>query len=193
MTRGRGRRCVLACVVAGLLVAALRRVSGALPPRRWRSDLDGGAGVSVRTRPDPHPGSRVAGALRGPAVCVQPGRGAGDGGDEPAEGGSVLRPSGPISSRRRCRGRPTACGNRGTRRRTPSRRGGRKTPREAYPSGLANLATALGNWNASKNGTPRGPKVRFPKFKGKRHSMSCRFTTGAFGLANPDRGHVKLP
>jgi putative resolvase len=29
MTRGRGRRCVL----AGLLVAALRRVSGALPPR----------------------------------------------------------------------------------------------------------------------------------------------------------------
>ena len=46
MTRGRGRRCVLAgllacvlaCVlagllVAGLLVAALRRVPGALPPR----------------------------------------------------------------------------------------------------------------------------------------------------------------
>jgi hypothetical protein len=38
MTRGRGRRAVLACVfagmVAGLLVAALRRASGALPPRR---------------------------------------------------------------------------------------------------------------------------------------------------------------
>ena len=33
MTRGRGRRCVLACMVAGLLVAALRRASGALPPR----------------------------------------------------------------------------------------------------------------------------------------------------------------
>jgi len=33
MTRGRGRRCVLAGLVAGLLVAALRRVSGALPPR----------------------------------------------------------------------------------------------------------------------------------------------------------------
>jgi putative resolvase len=31
MTRGRGRRCVL----AGPLVAALRRVSGALPPR-WQ-------------------------------------------------------------------------------------------------------------------------------------------------------------
>src|SRR3981081_4199836 len=27
MTRGRGRRCVLACMVAGLLVAALRRVA----------------------------------------------------------------------------------------------------------------------------------------------------------------------
>jgi putative resolvase len=33
MTRGRRRRCVLACMVAGLLVAARRRVSGALPPR----------------------------------------------------------------------------------------------------------------------------------------------------------------
>jgi hypothetical protein len=29
MTRGRGRRCVLACMVAGLLVAGLRRASGA--------------------------------------------------------------------------------------------------------------------------------------------------------------------
>jgi putative resolvase len=33
MTRGRGRRCVLGCMVAGLLVAARRRASGALPPR----------------------------------------------------------------------------------------------------------------------------------------------------------------
>jgi predicted site-specific integrase-resolvase len=33
MTRGRGRRCVLAAMVAGPLVAALRRVSGVLPPR----------------------------------------------------------------------------------------------------------------------------------------------------------------
>jgi putative transposase len=65
--------------------------------------------------------------------------------------------------------------------------------KEAYSSGLANLATALGNWNASKNGTRRGPKVRFPRLKGKRHGMSCRFTTGAFGLAEGDRRHVKLP
>jgi hypothetical protein len=51
----------------------------------------------------------------------------------------------------------------------------------------------LGNWSASKKGTRRGPKVRFPRFKGKRRAMSCRFTTGAFGLADTDRRHVKLP
>jgi putative transposase len=35
--------------------------------------------------------------------------------------------------------------------------------KEAYSSGLANLATALSNWNASKTGKRRGPKVRFPR------------------------------
>ncbi|SEP98266.1 IS607 family element RNA-guided endonuclease TnpB [Lentzea albida] len=65
--------------------------------------------------------------------------------------------------------------------------------KEAYASGLANLATALGNWNGSKNGARRGPRMRFPRFKGKRRALSCRFTTGAFGLVNGDRRHVKLP
>src|SRR3981081_1488345 len=65
--------------------------------------------------------------------------------------------------------------------------------KEAYSSGLANLATALGNWNASRNGKRGGPKVRFPRFKGKRTAMSCRFTTGAFGLADTDRRHVRGP
>ena len=65
--------------------------------------------------------------------------------------------------------------------------------KEAYSSGLANLATGLGNWNGSKDGTRRGPKVRFPRFKGKRHGLSCRFTTGAFGLPEGDRRHVTLP
>jgi putative transposase len=64
---------------------------------------------------------------------------------------------------------------------------------EAYSSGLANLATALSNRNASKTGKRRGPKVRFPRFTGKRHGMSCRFTTGAFGLSAADRRHVRLP
>jgi putative transposase len=65
--------------------------------------------------------------------------------------------------------------------------------KEAYSSGLANLATGLGNWSASKNGTRRGRKVRFPRFRGKRAGLSCRFTTGAFGLPDTDRRHVKLP
>ena len=41
-------------------------------------------------------------------------------------------------------------------------------------------------------GSDLGRKIRFPRFKGKRAGLSCRFTTGAFGLAE-DRRHVKLP
>jgi putative transposase len=65
--------------------------------------------------------------------------------------------------------------------------------KEAYSSGLANLAAALGNWRDSRKGTRKGPKVRFPLFKGKRAGLSCRFTTGGFGLAGTDRRHVKIP
>jgi putative transposase len=64
--------------------------------------------------------------------------------------------------------------------------------KEAYSSGLANLATALTNWSDSRNGQRTGRKLGFPRFKGKRSVLSCRFTTGAFGLAD-DRRHVKLP
>jgi putative transposase len=35
--------------------------------------------------------------------------------------------------------------------------------KEAYASGLANLAAALANWAASRAGTRRGPKIAFPK------------------------------
>jgi putative transposase len=65
--------------------------------------------------------------------------------------------------------------------------------KEAYSSGLANLAAALGNWNASRSGRRHGPTVRFPRFKGRRTGLACRFTTGMFGLADTDRRHVKLP
>jgi putative transposase len=65
--------------------------------------------------------------------------------------------------------------------------------KEAYSSGLANLAAALANWNDSRNGKREGPRARFPRFKGKRAGLSCRFTTGAFGLTEGDRRHVKLP
>ncbi|HWE89856.1 MAG TPA: IS607 family element RNA-guided endonuclease TnpB [Pseudonocardiaceae bacterium] len=65
--------------------------------------------------------------------------------------------------------------------------------KEAYSSGLANLAVALTNWHDSRTGKRRGPVVRFPRFKGKRAGLSCRFTTGGVGLAQTDRRHVKLP
>jgi putative transposase len=69
----------------------------------------------------------------------------------------------------------------------------RENSKEAYSSGLANLATALGNWSASRAGQRAGVRVRFPRFKlSKRSTCSCRFTTGVFGLGN-DRRHVKLP
>ncbi|WP_439663988.1 IS607 family element RNA-guided endonuclease TnpB [Lentzea sp. HUAS TT2] len=64
--------------------------------------------------------------------------------------------------------------------------------KEAYSSGLLNLAVALTNWQASRSGNRRGPQVGFPRFKGKRSGWSCRFTTGAFGLTD-NRRHVKLP
>lgn len=65
--------------------------------------------------------------------------------------------------------------------------------KEAYASGLANLARALKNWNDSRNGKSKGRKVGFGRFKGKRAVLSCRFTTGSFGLADTDRRHVQLP
>ncbi|MGH3720779.1 MAG: IS607 family element RNA-guided endonuclease TnpB [Pseudonocardiaceae bacterium] len=64
--------------------------------------------------------------------------------------------------------------------------------KEAYSSGLANLATALSNWSSSKSGARAGRRVAFPRFKGCRARLSCRFTTGAFGLG-PDRRHIRLP
>ncbi|GAB3550763.1 putative transposase [Actinopolyspora lacussalsi] len=65
--------------------------------------------------------------------------------------------------------------------------------KEAYASGLANLATALDNWHKSRTGKRAGRGVGFPRFTSKRHRASCRFTTGSFGLSDSDRRHVKLP
>src|SRR5688500_1433392 len=64
--------------------------------------------------------------------------------------------------------------------------------KEAYSSGLANAAAAFKNYGDSWAGRRRGPKIRPPRFKGRRARLSCRFTTGAFGLTT-DRRHVKLP
>jgi putative transposase len=57
--------------------------------------------------------------------------------------------------------------------------------KEAYAAGCANLAAALGNRKAGR--------AKMPRFKSKRRArMTCRFTTGAFGLG-PDRRHIQLP
>ncbi|WP_433520774.1 IS607 family element RNA-guided endonuclease TnpB [Nocardia pseudovaccinii] len=69
----------------------------------------------------------------------------------------------------------------------------RENSKEAYSSGLANLAAGLSNWAKSRSGDRSGARVRFPRFKSKRSAKSCRFTTGAFGLADTDRRHVQLP
>ncbi len=65
--------------------------------------------------------------------------------------------------------------------------------KEAYASGLANLAAALRNWVESRSGQPNGPRTGFPRFKTKKSHLSCRFSTGAFGLLETDRRHVRLP
>jgi putative transposase len=68
----------------------------------------------------------------------------------------------------------------------------RENSKEAYSAGLVNLATALSNWSSSRSGARAGRRMAFPRFKGRRARLSCRFTTGAFGLGT-DRRHIQLP
>lgn len=70
--------------------------------------------------------------------------------------------------------------------------------KEAYASGLNQLATALKNWGGSRKGKRRGRLMGFPRFKSKRKAVrSCRFTTGAIGCDDryavlPRIGRVRL-
>ena len=66
--------------------------------------------------------------------------------------------------------------------------------KEAYSSGIANCAAALSNWSDARSGKRKG-SMGFPRFKGKRALLSCRFTTGSFGLVTDggDRRHIQLP
>jgi IS605 OrfB family transposase len=65
--------------------------------------------------------------------------------------------------------------------------------KEAYATGLDQLARALGNWSDSKKGRRRGRSMGFPRFKSKRKTNpSCRFTTGTIRVEH-DRRHVTLP
>ncbi len=53
--------------------------------------------------------------------------------------------------------------------------------KEAYSSGLADLARALDNWRASKNGTRKGRRVGFPRFK----SAQCMSRLAADAVVIP--------
>ena len=65
--------------------------------------------------------------------------------------------------------------------------------KEAYSSGLADLARALENWKASKDGSRAGRRVGFPRFKSARRDRGrVRFTTGAMRL-EADRSTIVLP
>jgi len=65
--------------------------------------------------------------------------------------------------------------------------------KEAYSSGLADLAQALSNWSASKTGTRKGRRVGFPRFKSARRDPGrVRFSTGAMRL-EADRRTIIVP
>jgi putative transposase len=65
--------------------------------------------------------------------------------------------------------------------------------KEAYSSGLNNLAISLKNYSDSVNGRRKGAQVGFPRFKKRgRARDACRFTTGAIRIES-DRHHVTLP
>ena len=152
----------------------------------------GGSGVPVCARSVPRAGGGAAVALRGAAVRVQLGPGPGQGEPRPAGGRAQLRGTGELLT-------PAISWSAWRLRKDFNAVKRHVAPwwpensKEAYASGLANLAAALANWAASRAGTRKGPKIAFPKFKGKRSVLSVRFTTGAFGLPDHDRRHVRLP
>ncbi|MFI6319832.1 IS607 family element RNA-guided endonuclease TnpB [Nonomuraea sp. NPDC050556] len=65
--------------------------------------------------------------------------------------------------------------------------------KEAYNTGLDQLARALKNWHSSRSGRRKGARIGFPRFKKKgRCTPSCCFTTGAIRI-EADRHHITLP
>lgn len=64
--------------------------------------------------------------------------------------------------------------------------------KEAYSSGLDQLARALTAFTQSRSGKRKGPKMGFPQFKSRvRARKSWAYSTGAFGVAGTHA--VKLP
>jgi IS605 OrfB family transposase len=74
----------------------------------------------------------------------------------------------------------------------------RECSKEAFSTGLDQLARALKNWGDSRNGTRKGKPAGFPRFRSKRKARpSIKFTTGAFRCETrhavlPRIGRVKL-
>jgi IS605 OrfB family transposase len=67
----------------------------------------------------------------------------------------------------------------------------RECSKEAFNTGLDQLARALKNWADSKRGKRKGRPVGFPRFRSKRKARpSIRFTTGAIRC---EPGHAVLP
>ncbi|MEU1427639.1 IS607 family element RNA-guided endonuclease TnpB [Nocardia sp. NPDC005746] len=64
--------------------------------------------------------------------------------------------------------------------------------KEAYASGLAQLATAFANYTASKRGVRAGPRMGLPRWKRKQSRPAFTVTTGSYGLAEGCR-RVKIP
>lgn len=65
--------------------------------------------------------------------------------------------------------------------------------KEAYNTGLDQLARGLKNWSDSRKGNRKGKPVGFPRFKSKRKATpSVKFTTGTLRLEE-DRKHITLP
>jgi IS605 OrfB family transposase len=63
--------------------------------------------------------------------------------------------------------------------------------KEAFNTGLDQLARALKNWGDSRNGKRKGKPAGFPRFKSKRNARpSVRFTTGALRC---EARHAVLP
>lgn len=84
------------------------------------------------------------------------------------------------------------CGAPGTPTKTGGHHGGANS-KEAFNTGLGQLADALGNWADSRKGTRAGRPVGFPRFKSRaRTRPSVAFTTGTI-RCEPDRHHVTLP
>ena len=65
--------------------------------------------------------------------------------------------------------------------------------KEAYSAGLADLAQALSNWSASRNGSRHGRRMGFPRFSSARRDPGrVRFTTGTMRV-EPDRRTITVP